>query len=104
MLPSKIDPEEALRRTADGSAVLIDVREQDEFDEARVAGARLIPLGDVAARVAEVPKDRDVIVMCRSGRRSGEAQKILLERGYQRVANLEGGIIAWDEAGLPLQR
>ncbi len=104
MLPATVDPHEAQRRTADGSALLVDVRETDEWNEAHIAGARLIPLGEVAQRLAEIPKDRDVILMCRSGRRSAEAQTFLLERGYQRVANLEGGILAWAKADLPVER
>lgn len=102
-LPMDLPPHDAARRIADGSAFLLDVREPDEFALAHVAEAVLIPLGEITARVAEIPDDRDVIVMCRSGRRSGEAQRSLMERGYRRIANLDGGIIAWEKAGLPIR-
>lgn len=99
-LPSIVSPQEAFERITAG-AVLIDVREQDEWETMHVAASKLIPLGSVADRLAEIPRNRDIILICRSGRRSGEAQATLIERGYDRVANLAGGILAWDKAGLP---
>ncbi len=74
---------------------LLDVREPSEFEEIRIDGAVLIPLGELAARVSEIPKDRPIIVYCRSGRRSGMAAEILRENGFENVRNLVGGINAW---------
>ena len=100
-LPPLVSPQEAQKRVAAG-ALLIDVREPDEWQKMHVAASTLIPLGDVSSRLDEIPKDRDVILICRSGRRSGAAQTTLKGRGYDRVANLDGGLIAWHEGGLPV--
>ena len=85
-------------------ALIIDVRDDDEFAEAHVAGALHIPLPDVETRIAEIPRDRDVLLFCRSGLRSGKAQDLLIDtHHFDNVSNVEGGIVAWDEAGLPLE-
>ena len=80
-------------------AVLIDVREPDEWLEARVAGGLHIPLGQVQARVAEVPTDTRVYVICRSGGRSQRAADWLRQQGIDAV-NVSGGTLAWIDAGL----
>jgi adenylyltransferase/sulfurtransferase len=81
--------------------VLIDVREQYEFDEAQIGGT-LIPMGDVMDRVEEIPKDKQVVVHCRSGKRSASVIKALEQNfGYTNLYNLNGGILAYiDEIGL----
>jgi len=77
---------------------LIDVREPDEYEEANI-GAQLIPLGDLPDHIEELNKwqKEEIIMMCRSGQRSGRAQKLLLDAGFEDVANLTGGILAWKE-------
>ena len=80
---------------------LLDVREQDEWDAGHIDGAQHIPLGQLGARVAEVPKGRTVVTVCRSGARSDRAMQGLRTIGYQ-AENLEGGVTAWARAGLPL--
>ena len=99
-----VSVDEARRRLDAGAALLIDVREPDEWAGGHVAGALHIPLGALAARLAEVPPDRAVLLLCRSGNRSGRATALLRERGYARAANVEGGIIAWQGAGFPVTR
>lgn len=81
--------------------VLIDVREQYEFDEAQIGGT-LIPMGDVMDRVEEIPKDKQVVVHCRSGKRSASVIMALEQNfGYTNLYNLKGGILAYiDEIGL----
>lgn len=81
--------------------VLIDVREQYEYDEANINGT-LIPMGDVMGRVAEIPKDKQVVVHCRSGKRSASVINALEQNfGYTNLYNLTGGILAYiDEIGL----
>lgn len=81
--------------------VLLDVREDDEWALGHVPGALHIPLGDLMARVDEVPPDTEVVVTCRSGGRSSRAVAWLNENGYEAV-NLRGGMGAWLEAGRPL--
>lgn len=76
---------------------LLDVREPDEFEFARIPGAHLIPLGQVPDRLAEIPKDKPVVVHCKSGVRSARAVAFLIRSGYTLVANLADGIDAWSE-------
>jgi len=83
---------------------LIDVREPVEFAQERIAGAKLIPLGQLEARFAEVCADQPVVVMCQSGRRGGEAVKKLAMLNVSSVRNLEGGILAWKTAGHPVEK
>lgn len=85
-----------------GGALLLDVREPDEYAAAHAPNAVLIPLGQLAARLDEIAsyKDRPIAVMCRSGRRSGIATNLLQQAGYSQVSNVRGGIIAWEKAGL----
>jgi rhodanese-related sulfurtransferase len=80
---------------------LLDVREQDEWDAGHIDGSQHIPLGQLAMRLDEVPRDRTVVAVCRSGSRSDRAAKGLRERGY-RAENLDGGVTAWSRSGLPL--
>ncbi len=101
---SSVDVTEAQRRLASREALLIDVREPDEWQEGHVAGARHIPLGDLPARLAEVPRDRPVLLLCRSGNRSGRATALLREQGYDQATNVAGGITAWQRAGLLVTR
>jgi molybdopterin/thiamine biosynthesis adenylyltransferase/rhodanese-related sulfurtransferase len=74
---------------------LIDVREVFEYEIARIDGAKLIPLGEIAERVNELHDERPIVVHCHTGRRSAEAVRLLQQRGFANVYNLEGGIDAW---------
>ncbi len=84
-------------------AVLLDVREAWEVAQAHIEGMRWIPMGEVEARYQEIPRDRTVVVYCASGQRSGKVTRWLRERGYDRVFNLVGGILAWQNAGRPVR-
>jgi molybdenum cofactor guanylyltransferase len=84
-------------RLAEGSP-LIDVRQPEEYQEARAPGARLIPLDEVPGRIGEIPADRPVYVICRSGGRSAKAVEHLRSQGIDAV-NVTGGTLAWIEAG-----
>ncbi|RME63725.1 MAG: rhodanese-like domain-containing protein [Caldilineae bacterium] len=84
--------------------VVIDVREQWEYDEAHVPGVTLIPMGTIPDRLDDIPRDKEVIVMCRSGNRSGQVTEFLRQAGFTNVHNMKGGILAWQEAGLPVER
>ena len=77
--------------------VLIDVREPFEWDIANLGeyGARMIPLGEVLERAGEIERNEDVVIYCRSGSRSAGAVRQLRARGFERVFNLRGGLIAW---------
>ncbi|MDD4912905.1 MAG: rhodanese-like domain-containing protein [Sideroxydans sp.] len=83
-------------------ALLLDVREPDEYAAVHAVNAKLIPLGEVGARLKEVEayKDKPVAVICRSGRRSAQAVGILKDAGFTQVVNVQGGTSAWVKAGL----
>jgi rhodanese-related sulfurtransferase len=93
----EIDIAEATRRHAAGATV-IDVREPDEYVEGHVPGAPLIPLAHVPDRLAEIPSEGEVLVICRSGGRSRKAAEFLRAGGIDAV-NIAGGTMAWIEAG-----
>ncbi len=82
--------------------LVLDVREPEEFDGAlgHIPGARLLPIGELAARADTLPKDRPIVAVCRSGGRSAQATVILRKAGCERVANLAGGMIHWLDLGL----
>lgn len=87
----------------DAGALLIDVREPGEFAQARIPGAILIPMSELNQRYQEIPKNGEVIIYCRSGNRSGQVVNALRRRlGYTNLLNLEGGILAWHQRGLPV--
>jgi len=98
----EVDIDALAKAHADG-AVVIDVREPQEYAEARVPGAVLIPLADVPERIDEIPEDRTVYVICGSGPRSARAVEYLNRQGYDTV-NVAGGTRAWVEAGHPVER
>lgn len=93
-----------LHAAAAAGALVLDVREPFEYAEGRVAGSLLVPLATVAERAGDFPKDQPVYVVCRSGNRSLVAARTLVEAGYSDVRNVDGGMIAWSAAGLPVQR
>lgn len=82
-------------------ALLLDVREQDEWDAGHAPDAVHVPLHQVPARLAELPTDRPVDVVCHFGGRSAQATAFLLQRGVD-ARNVDGGMDAWERAGLPV--
>ena len=95
-----VDPEAAQRLLADG-ALLVDVREDEEWEAGHAPEAVHLAMGLVAERIAELPTDRTVICVCRVGGRSGAVATSLEGAGYD-VRNLDGGMLAWELAGLPV--
>jgi adenylyltransferase/sulfurtransferase len=87
--------QELKNRLHDNNLVLIDVREPFEHDIARIDRATLMPLGELPRRVDEIPRDKPIVLMCKSGQRSANATAFLQQRGFPEVYNLEGGITAW---------
>jgi phage shock protein E len=81
---------------------LLDVRTPQEYAEGHIAGAINVPYDQLATRLAEVPKDKDVVLYCRSGRRAGIAADVLAANGYKRLSHLDGDMIAWTEKGRPV--
>lgn len=97
-----IDPRAAADKIASHGALALDVREPGEWQAGRIPGAVHMPMREVAHRASELPRDRELIAVCRSGSRSGRVARALEQAGY-RVANLEGGMKAWQAAQLPLE-
>jgi rhodanese-related sulfurtransferase len=89
--------------SADGATV-IDVREPYEYEAGHVDGALLMPLAQTVQLAGDLPKDQPVYVICRSGNRSLSASQALVDAGFQDVRNVDGGMIAWQAAGLPIAR
>jgi len=87
-------------------ALVLDVRNADEFNKGHILNARNMPLSQLDTRIAEIEKlkEKPVIVACESGNRSGAAAAALRKRGFARVFNLSGGIGAWQQAGLPVEK
>lgn len=85
-------------------ALMIDVREPSEYAAGHAPGTQLIPLGQLERRLQELAahKDKPVVLICRSGNRSGQAQEILAKAGFTKAINVEGGMNAWAKAGLPV--
>jgi adenylyltransferase/sulfurtransferase len=84
------------RRDAGDDIFLLDVREPYEVQIAQIGGT-VIPQNDVPQRLAEIPRDREIVVHCRSGARSQRIAEFLKQSGYQNVVNLAGGILAWSD-------
>ena len=87
-------------------ALVVDVREPNEFAAGHVLGAKNVPLARLDAAGAELAKrkERPLIVCCDGGERSAKALAALKKQGFTRVANLSGGIAAWQQAGLPVEK
>jgi glyoxylase-like metal-dependent hydrolase (beta-lactamase superfamily II)/rhodanese-related sulfurtransferase len=89
--------------SAPPNAMVLDVREPEEFARAHVAGAVNIPQADLATRLDEIPRDRPVLTICQSGMRSVRSAQFLRQQGYQNVASVVGGTAAWRAAGRPVE-
>ena len=99
---AQIGPEEANRRLReDKGVVIVDVRQPVETRSGTIAGAVLIPLTEFGRRLDELPRDRPILTICRSGHRSPLAARQLRQAGYD-VTDVAGGMMAWERAGLPL--
>ena len=100
-----VDVHVAAERLGGGEpALLVDVREPDEFEVVRVDGAVLLPLSTFLLRYAELPRDTPLLILCAAGSRSAAAAAHLIEHGWSDVTNVAGGIISWERAGLPVRR
>jgi len=102
----EVEPLQAVQLLNHESAQLVDVRELNEFRDGHIAGSHHLPLSRFTADLAKLESWRDtpLVVGCRSGSRSARACGILKQRGFTTVYNLKGGVMAWQSAGLPLQR
>lgn len=99
-LPPEVTVEQAAEMRDKGSFML-DVRQPDEWAAGHMPGSKLIPLDELESRLAEVPRDQEIVVVCHSGNRSKQGRDILVQAGYTQVASLSGGLSAWEAAGRP---
>jgi len=102
-LPLTIDAKTVNSLRGNPDVVLIDVRENDEYAAGHIPEATLIPLGQLSSRLNEIPKDKTVVAVCRSGNRSGQATQLLRQAGFD-AHNMDGGMISWEQAGFDIQR
>lgn len=98
-----IDPKELLKKK--DQVVLIDVRQPDEYigELGHIPGTELIVLDTIPDRIKELPKDKTIVFICRSGGRSARAAAFALSSGFEHVYNLKGGMILWNELHLPTE-
>ena len=100
-LAREVSVDEAYQMVQSGTFVL-DVRTQEEWDEYHTPNATLIPLDQLQARLSEVPKDKEILVVCRSGNRSQQGRDILLAAGYN-ATSMTGGLKEWYAKGYPIE-
>lgn len=99
-----LSPGEVHNRLKNGKRpFLLDVREKQEMRDGYIVGAKLIPLGQLSGRMKELPKDREIVCVCRSGNRSKAAARKLVAAGYA-ASNMKGGMIAWKWSKLPVKK
>jgi rhodanese-related sulfurtransferase len=105
-IPTVTVQEASARMTEGGeqAPVIVDVREADELAAVRVDGVTHVPMSGFTEHAGELPKDRPLLILCASGARSAAVTAYLLRSGWTDVANIDGGINAWQKAGLPVQR
>lgn len=98
--PKEISVADAAARRAAG-AFILDVRQPEEWVEAHIPGSTLIPLGELARRIGEVPRGGEIVVVCRSGNRSQQGRDILRAAGITKSTSMAGGLRQWAAAGHP---
>ncbi len=101
---NRITVQEAKEMLSHDDVVVIDVREPHEYNAGHVPNARLIPVNSVYARREELPKDKDIIMVCAVGQRSALASEMAAAAGLTRLFNLEGGTDAWIKSGNPVEK
>jgi rhodanese-related sulfurtransferase len=102
-LPADVDARTVDQVRTRDDVVILDVREDWEYASGHVPGATWIPLGQLANRLDEIPQDKTVIAVCRSGNRSSQATQLLRQQGFD-AHNMLGGMISWERAGLEIEK
>lgn len=100
--PAEISIAQAYQKYQDG-IFFLDVRTQEEWDDYHAPNATLIPLDQLPQRLNELPKDQEIVVVCRSGNRSQAGRDILLNAGFEKATSMAGGLSAWRSAGYPIE-
>ena len=102
----EVSSAEALQLINHKNAIVLDVREPNEYDSGHVLNSKLVPLGKLKERMGELEKfkEQPIVVVCRSGNRSGTACYLLGRKGFSQAYNLAGGVQAWQKNNLPLEK
>ena len=103
-LPVDINPAKTNEIRTRDDVVILDVREDWEYAEGHVPGAVWIPLGELPTRLNDIPKDKTVVAVCRSGNRSSQATSFLRGQGFDNVHNMTGGMNDWQQAGYDVEK
>ena len=103
-LAPNLSVDEVAQALSDKSVVIVDVREDYEYAAGHIPGAVLIPLGEITSRTDEIPSDVPVVLVCRSGNRSGQAYDALVKLGFDNVHNMLGGMNDWSASGYEVEK
>jgi len=103
-LPADIQPSDVHDLLNREDVIILDVREQFEYDAGHIPGVTLIPLGTIPNRLAEIPRNKTIITVCHSGNRSLQAATFLRQQGYEHVHNMLGGMVAWEQQGYEIEK
>lgn len=98
--PREISVAQAAEKRNAG-AFILDVREPSEWEAVHIPDATLIPLAELPSRTSELPKDQEIVIVCRSGNRSAQGRDILLQNGFETVTSMAGGMNDWQAQGFP---
>ena len=101
--PREINVRQA-REKLNAGAFFLDVRESREWDAVRIPGAILVPMNQLLSRLSEIPRDRDIVVVCASGSRSKMALDVLRKEGFEKSSSMSGGIQLWKQVGYPVEQ
>ncbi len=101
-MPAEVSVDEAYALYQQPDVFVVDVREQEEWDEYHAPNTTLIPLAELQSRLGELPKDKKILVVCRSGNRSQQGRDILLSAGFN-ATSMTGGLKNWYAAGYPTE-
>ncbi len=103
--PGNTSAIEVQRRLSEGEQLyLLDVREPDEYRDAHVPDSVLVPLGQLAYKISDLPRDRPIVALCQTGSRSSVAISMLRRAGFTNVENMHGGMVSWARSGGPMKR
>jgi hydroxyacylglutathione hydrolase len=101
---ARTTPPEIAPRVTKGEVTVLDVRNRSEYSAGHIAGALHIPVGHLRERLAEIPRDKPIVLHCQGGSRSAIATSVLQQLGVTNAMNLKGGFTAWEEAGNAVER
>lgn len=102
----QISPQEAVRLFNHEDALVLDVREASEWMDGHIGRAKHVPMGQLGKRIEELDKykTKPIVAVCRTGNRSAHACSVLRKAGFENVQNLDGGMVGWEQAGLPKEK